>query len=445
MNRILCTFVTASVLVSGAAYGQSKPKTTHDKQTLKDTQMDKVTAAGEENSSIAANNSHVTEDNTGTVSLAGTALMGASGVNIVNSSDALVGNGVNVYDATWSPGAFGALSGSALLTVKQSNDIDQDAFSEASLEDYHRGQNSQTTIVASENKTKNNTFTESKNASFNHTTTNNFSATETRSSSTTNNFSENASLSASKTKTAAATLGNTANLTAASNKTKTSNSTLGFAAAGAKGTATNAGPSTTFTNSATGGGATSAGTGTTIGGAGQNVTGPAVAANATDNTSSTASKNLTASDTFAATANKSSTASLTASAAKSDVFAHSSMSSESVSDQFATNTTASLVASKSDTFSSTDVKNLNVVHNVQGAVSFDDATAKNIAVDGSTINDTNTYSVTLAGAAEQNASALNIVNAAGGLVANGVNVAHTTNVVTAPINVTQSNTISQAR
>ena len=48
MNKIICTFVTASVLVSGAAYGQSKPKTNHDKQPLRDSQMDKVTAAGED-------------------------------------------------------------------------------------------------------------------------------------------------------------------------------------------------------------------------------------------------------------------------------------------------------------------------------------------------------------------------------------------------------------
>lgn len=69
MNKIICTIVTASVLVGGAAYGQNKTKTTHDKQPLRDSQMDKVTAAGEENSSIAANNSTVNENNTGTVNL----------------------------------------------------------------------------------------------------------------------------------------------------------------------------------------------------------------------------------------------------------------------------------------------------------------------------------------------------------------------------------------
>ena len=105
MNRILCTFVTASVLVSGAAFGQSTTKTTQGKQPMVDTQMDKVTAGHSDDSSasggsIAANNSTVTTSATGAVSLAGTALEGASGVNIVSSTDAMVGNGVNVYDSS---------------------------------------------------------------------------------------------------------------------------------------------------------------------------------------------------------------------------------------------------------------------------------------------------------------------------------------------------------
>ena len=73
MNKILCILVTASVLVGGAAYGQNKSNT---KQPLRDSQMDKVTAAGEENSAIAANNSTVTENNIGAVNLSGTALAG---------------------------------------------------------------------------------------------------------------------------------------------------------------------------------------------------------------------------------------------------------------------------------------------------------------------------------------------------------------------------------
>jgi len=122
----------------------------------------------------------------------------------------------------------------------------------------------------------------------------------------------------------------------------------------------------------------------------------------------------------------------------------SSVHNVSASNAFTTSTAATLVASNSDTRSSTDVENLAVVRNVQGAVNLDDATAKNIAVDGSTINDTNNYSVTLAGAAEQNATALNIVNAAGGMVANGLNIAHSTAASSMPT-LTQTNSISQTR
>jgi hypothetical protein len=92
--------------------------------------------------------------------------------------------------------------------------------------------------------------------------------------------------------------------------------------------------------------------------------------------------------------------------------------------------------------SNTAVKSTNVVDNVEGAVSLDNAAATNIAVDGSTITTTSTDSVTLAGNAEQNAAAVNIVNAAGGLVANGVNIAHSTNINAMPT-LTQTNSISQ--
>ena len=57
----------------------------------------------------------------------------------------------------------------------------------------------------------------------------------------------------------------------------------------------------------------------------------------------------------------------------------------------------------------------------------DAATANAIALDGSTATDTTKESLTLSGSAESNAHAINIVNAVGSLVANGVNVASSTN------------------
>jgi ATP-dependent protease ClpP protease subunit len=108
------------------------------------------------------------------------------------------------------------------------------------------------------------------------------------------------------------------------------------------------------------------------------------------------------------------------------------------------NSSKNLATSETESKSETETSSSHVIHNVQGAVSFTAAAAKNIAVDGSTINDTNNYSVILAGSAEQNATALNIVNSAGGMVANGLNIAHTTNLTTIPT-LTQLNTISQVR
>jgi hypothetical protein len=64
-------------------------------------------------------------------------------------------------------------------------------------------------------------------------------------------------------------------------------------------------------------------------------------------------------------------------------------------------------------------------------------------VDGSSVSTTTNYSVTLAGSAEENATGLNIVNAAGGMVGNAINIAHSTNVNAIPT-LTQSNSISQS-
>ncbi len=78
----------------------------------------------------------------------------------------------------------------------------------------------------------------------------------------------------------------------------------------------------------------------------------------------------------------------------------------------------------------------------QGAVTIASAAGENIVVDGSSLTMTKNYSVTLAGSAEQNATAMNLVNAAGSMVSNGVNVARTTNMNSTPT-LNQVNSISQ--
>jgi hypothetical protein len=104
--------------------------------------MDRVTAAGEENTAAAANNSTVTEKNTGSVTVAGSVLQGAAGINIVNSSDAMVANGVNVYSGTLTTDAN---NGGA--NVKQSNDVSQNSAQTARISGYERGTNSQLSVT----------------------------------------------------------------------------------------------------------------------------------------------------------------------------------------------------------------------------------------------------------------------------------------------------------
>ena len=152
-NLVTTTTLVAALVVSGQAFGQSKSKTSDKKQTkshaMRDNQMDCVTAAGEESSAVAANNSSVTENNSGTVNLSGSSLSGASGVNIVTSSDALVGNGVNVYSGTVST----PLSNSG-ADVNQVNDINQSSAQEGSISGYSRGANVTLGVTASSDVTK---------------------------------------------------------------------------------------------------------------------------------------------------------------------------------------------------------------------------------------------------------------------------------------------------
>lgn len=99
---------------------------------------------------------------------------------------------------------------------------------------------------------------------------------------------------------------------------------------------------------------------------------------------------------------------------------------------------------QSDTSSSNSVKNSHIVNTVQGATEIASAAGENIAVDGSKITTAKSSSINLSGAAQQNASAINLVNAAGSMVANGVNIARTANMNATPT-LNQMNSISQIR
>jgi len=173
VNKIICTLVTASVLVGGYAYGQNKPKTQdkQGKQALRDSQMDNLTAAGDP--SIAANNSTVTSSSTGAVSLAGSTLSSASGINIVSSADAAVANGVNVYDSSLTTDA--STKGA---DVNQVNAIGQSITATGTLSGYKRGANSQYSDTESSDVTKANSSSSSLDTSLNHSTTDSKSFTD---------------------------------------------------------------------------------------------------------------------------------------------------------------------------------------------------------------------------------------------------------------------------
>jgi hypothetical protein len=95
-------------------------------------------------------------------------------------------------------------------------------------------------------------------------------------------------------------------------------------------------------------------------------------------------------------------------------------------------TTSSSESNKQETYSQA----------VLAPVSMDDAKAEYIVVDGSTLTAKTDYTVFLNGNSQSNAKALNLINAAGSLITNAVNVARTPTVGPV-INLNQTNLIVQ--
>ena len=101
----VCSFLVG---ISAIAYGKSKP--------LADQQMDQISAG----SAIADGESTASSSRSFTVDLSGSALSGASSLNIVNAANSTVANGVNtsnadtLHDATRSPGQHNHPDGCAL-------------------------------------------------------------------------------------------------------------------------------------------------------------------------------------------------------------------------------------------------------------------------------------------------------------------------------------------
>lgn len=94
------------------------------------------------------------------------------------------------------------------------------------------------------------------------------------------------------------------------------------------------------------------------------------------------------------------------------------------------------------TSSSEDDKQASYSQVVQGPISIDNANAQNIVVDGSKLDATNSYTVFLNGTSEDNAKALNLVNATASLITNAVNIARTPT-AGPTLNLNQTNLIVQ--
>jgi len=102
--------------------------------------------------------------------------------------------------------------------------------------------------------------------------------------------------------------------------------------------------------------------------------------------------------------------------------------------------------SDTSTYDVTNNTTEDVTEHTLGPFSLNNATAEYIVVDGSDLQVQEYYKVKLTGGSQQSMRAVNVVNSAGGLVTNGVNVArHTANMtgLLQPVNLVQSNVIMQ--
>lgn len=121
MKKLSATLVFTLIIGTAAlAYGKGKP--------LADQQMDRISAG----SAIANGESNASDTRDFEVELSGSALNGASAVNIVNAANSTVGNGVNVWSGTTPDSSSGVNSSSqdgggksGIATVLQTNTITQ--------------------------------------------------------------------------------------------------------------------------------------------------------------------------------------------------------------------------------------------------------------------------------------------------------------------------------
>ena len=159
--------------------------------TLDDLTLNQVTAGSESNSSpggsggaIIGNSSEATINQTGGVDLSGEVQSGAKGLNIVNSAESTVANGVNVWDVN--SNGVDSVEDSGEMGVVQSNVINQEQRRSASMPNYSRPDaNTFIEIVNHGSESHNDNFNRNNNIVDTHTLTSDAHNTSTASVTTT--------------------------------------------------------------------------------------------------------------------------------------------------------------------------------------------------------------------------------------------------------------------
>jgi hypothetical protein len=134
MKRTPVSLAVAAVLYGSFAMADPVP--------LPDTALDEVTAGGPDQplqgsgGAIVGNNSTAVLALTGTLELGGEAQSGANALNLVNSSESTVANGVNVWDGRLPEGAAAGEAGE--FEVAQENIVHQEQRRVALLPSYER-------------------------------------------------------------------------------------------------------------------------------------------------------------------------------------------------------------------------------------------------------------------------------------------------------------------
>jgi hypothetical protein len=142
--------------------------------SLGDSVLDQVTAGTDSTSgsggAIIGNSSEATISQTGGVTLEGEAQSGAKGLNLVNSAESTVANGINIWEVNGTdPGVNDGQAG-----IEQSNIINQEQRRSASMPNYSRPEGDTLTIVdRTGSETHNDSFDRNNNIADTQTVTSN--------------------------------------------------------------------------------------------------------------------------------------------------------------------------------------------------------------------------------------------------------------------------------